>query len=64
MKSGGSKRMRDYIFKEMFLQSFTNLTMSFFVSRLLMDVDWNKRPKWLTDDRIYTLACLELSNDH
>ncbi|KAI5074746.1 hypothetical protein GOP47_0010707 [Adiantum capillus-veneris] len=32
--------------------------------RLLMDIDWSKRPKWLTDDRIYSLACADLPVNH
>ncbi|KAI5069513.1 hypothetical protein GOP47_0015814 [Adiantum capillus-veneris] len=32
--------------------------------RLLMDIDWSRRPKWLTDDRIYSLACAKLLNNH
>ncbi|KAI5065344.1 hypothetical protein GOP47_0020039 [Adiantum capillus-veneris] len=32
--------------------------------RLLMDIDWSRRPKWLTDDRIYSLACADLPVDH
>ncbi|MCO5583131.1 hypothetical protein L7F22_037039 [Adiantum nelumboides] len=31
---------------------------------LIMGLDWSKKPKWLTDDRLYTLACAELPNDH
>ncbi|MCO5614467.1 hypothetical protein L7F22_068750 [Adiantum nelumboides] len=31
---------------------------------LIVGLDWSKKPKWLTDDRLYTLACADLPNDH
>lgn len=30
--------------------------------RELRSIDWAKRPKWLTEERLYTLACADLSN--
>ena len=28
-----------------------------------MDIEWDKQPKWLNEEKIYGLACAELSND-
>ena len=31
--------------------------------RELRSIDWAKRPKWLTEDRLYALACADLKNE-
>lgn len=29
----------------------------------MLDIVWEKRPRWLNDERLYTLACCALPND-
>ena len=28
-----------------------------------MAIEWEKKPKWLTEEKIYALACAEITND-
>ena len=28
-----------------------------------MAIDWENKPKWLTEEKVYALACAEITND-
>ena len=45
------------------MQEIIYLNFLFCWNSAFLDIDWDNRPKCVTEEKIYTLACAEITND-